>query len=77
MESDRVRFLLADLTRTRLAKIENHALHNRDLVDRMSAEEVEYFKTYGGLVERHFNRTVLNAMPKEESLETTQNAPTV
>jgi len=65
MESDRVRFLLADLTRTRLAKIENHALHNRDLVDRMSAEEVEYLKTYGGLVERHLNRTVLNAMPKE------------
>ena len=65
MESDRVRFLLADLTRTRLAKIENHALHNRDLVDRMSADEVEYLKTYGGLVERHFNRTVLNAMPKE------------
>jgi len=65
MESDRVRFLLADLTRTRLAKIENHALHNRELVDRMSPEEVEYLKTYGGLVERHFNRTVLNAMPKE------------
>ena len=65
MESDRVRFLLADLTRTRLAKIENHALHNRDLVDRMSTDEVEYLKTYGGLVERHFNRTVLNAMPKE------------
>jgi len=65
MESDRVRFLLADLTRTRLAKIENHALHNRELVDRMSAEEVEYLKTYGGSVERHFNRTVLNAMPKE------------
>ena len=40
MEADRVRFLLADLTRTRLAKIENHALYNRELVDRMSDEEV-------------------------------------
>ena len=40
MEADRVRFLLADLTRTRLAKLENHALHNRELVDRMSEDEV-------------------------------------
>ena len=65
MEADRVRFLLADLARTRLAKIENHALHSRDLIDRMSDEEVAYLKSYGGLVERHLSRTVLNQMPKE------------
>mmetsp|Transcript_12094 Transcript_12094/g.26879 ORF Transcript_12094/g.26879 Transcript_12094/m.26879 type:complete len:346 (+) Transcript_12094:82-1119(+) len=65
MEADRVRFLLADLTRTRLAKIENHALHNRELVDRMSDEEVAYLKQYGGLAERHLQRTVLNSLPKE------------
>ena len=40
MDLDRTRFLLVDLARTRMAKIENHALHNRTLVDRMTEEEV-------------------------------------
>lgn len=40
MDSDRTRFMLVDLARTRMAKIENHALHNRILVDRMTEEEV-------------------------------------
>lgn len=40
MDVDRTRFMLVDLARTRMAKIENHALHNRTLVDRMSEEEV-------------------------------------
>jgi hypothetical protein len=40
MDSDRARFMLVDLARTRMAKIENHAFHNRTLVDRMSEEEV-------------------------------------
>jgi hypothetical protein len=32
--------MLVDLARTRMAKIENHAFHNRTLVDRMTEEEV-------------------------------------
>lgn len=40
MDVDRTRFMLVDLARTRMAKIENHALHNRTLVDRMTEEEV-------------------------------------
>jgi hypothetical protein len=40
MDSDRTRFMLVDLARTRMAKIENYALHNRTLVDRMTEEEV-------------------------------------
>ena len=40
VEADRIRFIIADLTRIRLGKIENHALHNRTLLDRMSDEEV-------------------------------------
>ena len=40
MDSDRTRFMLVDWARTRMAKIENHALHNRTLVDRMTEEEV-------------------------------------
>lgn len=40
MDLDRTRFMLVDLTRTRMAKIENHALHNRTLIDRMTEDEV-------------------------------------
>ena len=47
MDLDRTRFMLVDLARTRMAKIENHALHNRTLVDRMTAEEVSCL---GGLL---------------------------
>jgi GINS complex subunit 4 len=40
MDADRVRFILTDLMRTRLAKIEEHPLYMRDMVDRMSNDEV-------------------------------------
>ena len=43
VEADRIRFILADLTRIRLGKIENHALHNRTLLDRMSDQEVRLY----------------------------------
>lgn len=42
MDMDRTRFMLVDLARTRMAKIENHALHNRTLLDRMTEEEVSF-----------------------------------
>ena len=45
MDMDRTRFMLVDLARTRMAKIENHALHNRTLLDRMTDEEV---RNWGG-----------------------------
>ena len=44
MDLDRTRFMLIDLARTRMAKIENHALHNRTLIDRMTKEEVRVHK---------------------------------
>ena len=65
MDLDRTRFMLVDLARTRMAKIENHALHNRTLVDRMTEEEVSYLRQYGELIEKHLHRTVLNHMPAE------------
>mmetsp|Transcript_14774 Transcript_14774/g.32105 ORF Transcript_14774/g.32105 Transcript_14774/m.32105 type:complete len:323 (+) Transcript_14774:148-1116(+) len=65
MDSDRTRFMLVDLARTRMAKIENHALHNRTLVDRMTEEERSYLRQYGELLEKHYRRTVLNHLPKE------------
>ena len=65
MDLDRTRFMLVDLARTRMAKIENHALHNRTLVDRMTEEEVSYLRQYGELIEKHYQRTVLNHMPAE------------
>lgn len=40
MDSDRLGFVMADLMRTRLFKIEKYALHNRDVLDRMSQGEV-------------------------------------
>lgn len=65
MDLDRTRFMLVDMARTRTAKIENHALHNRTLVDRMSEEEVSYLRQYGELLEKHYRRTVLDHLPKE------------
>ncbi|KAL7531446.1 hypothetical protein ACHAXR_004046 [Thalassiosira sp. AJA248-18] len=65
MDSDRTRFMLVDLARTRMAKIENHALHNRTLLDRMTEEETSYLRQYGELLEKHYRRTVLNHLPKE------------
>eukprot|EP00573_Skeletonema_grethae_P004339 CAMPEP_0201693866 /NCGR_PEP_ID=MMETSP0578-20130828/6319_1 /ASSEMBLY_ACC=CAM_ASM_000663 /TAXON_ID=267565 /ORGANISM="Skeletonema grethea, Strain CCMP 1804" /LENGTH=301 /DNA_ID=CAMNT_0048179465 /DNA_START=64 /DNA_END=969 /DNA_ORIENTATION=- len=65
MDLDRTRFMLVDLARTRMAKIENHALHNRTMVDRMTEEEVAYLRQYGELLEKHYQRTVLNHMPAE------------
>eukprot|EP00978_Attheya_sp_CCMP212_P019568 scaffold55021_cov48-Attheya_sp.AAC.1 len=65
MDADRLRFLLADVTRTRLAKIENSALYMRDHIDRMSPEEIEHLRNYGELLERHFRRTVLDHLPKD------------
>ena len=42
MDADRLSFMLADLTRTRLAKIEKYALHNREVWDRLSEHEVRF-----------------------------------
>lgn len=50
MDADRVRFMLTDLTRTRLDKIEEHPLYMRDMVDRMSDNEVHFVYDYFGLL---------------------------
>lgn len=65
MDADRVRFMLTDLSRTRLAKIEEHPLYMREMVDRMSEQEISYLKQYGELLEGHFHRTVLDHLPKD------------
>eukprot|EP00580_Thalassiosira_gravida_P016491 CAMPEP_0201657740 /NCGR_PEP_ID=MMETSP0494-20130426/880_1 /ASSEMBLY_ACC=CAM_ASM_000839 /TAXON_ID=420259 /ORGANISM="Thalassiosira gravida, Strain GMp14c1" /LENGTH=343 /DNA_ID=CAMNT_0048134633 /DNA_START=15 /DNA_END=1046 /DNA_ORIENTATION=+ len=65
MDLDRTRFMMVDLARTRMAKIENHALHNRTLVDRMTEEETAYLRAYGELLEKHYRRTVLDHLPKK------------
>ena len=65
MEADRVRFILSDLARLRLAKIESHPLYMRNMVDRMSPLEVKYLISYGELLEKHLQRTVLNHMPRD------------
>lgn len=40
MDMERLRFILVDLFRVRLEKIEKYALHNRECTDRMSIREV-------------------------------------
>jgi hypothetical protein len=46
IELNRIRFILADLLRTRIQKIEKHALYNRNVIDRMSDEEVSFFSLF-------------------------------
>jgi hypothetical protein len=43
MDLDRVKFMLADITQARLQKIQEHPLHMRTMVDRMSEAEVRQF----------------------------------
>jgi hypothetical protein len=40
VDAERAKFMLNDLLRTRMWKIQEHPLHMRDLVDRMSDQEV-------------------------------------
>jgi hypothetical protein len=40
MDMERLKFMVVDLLRIRLEKIEKYALHNREHVDRMSRREV-------------------------------------
>mmetsp|Transcript_4641 Transcript_4641/g.8903 ORF Transcript_4641/g.8903 Transcript_4641/m.8903 type:complete len:304 (+) Transcript_4641:60-971(+) len=65
MDMERLRFILVDLFRIRLEKIEKYALHNRECTDRMCGREVEYLKSYGQLFQGHLERTVTDHFPKE------------
>jgi GINS complex subunit 4 len=52
IDADRVKFLLSDVLRRRLTKIEEHPLHMRTLTDRMSDGEVRdpaEYKRYGDI----------------------------
>lgn len=64
MDMNRVRFIMEDLARIRLRKIETHPLYMRDMVERMSEEEASFLKSYGELIEKHFRRAVLDQLPK-------------
>mmetsp|Transcript_9545 Transcript_9545/g.11779 ORF Transcript_9545/g.11779 Transcript_9545/m.11779 type:complete len:300 (+) Transcript_9545:84-983(+) len=64
MECDRLRFVLTDLYRIRLQKIEKYPLNSINQVDRMGQEEVAYLQQYGQLIENHFHRSVLDHLPK-------------
>lgn len=73
MEMDRVRFILADLMRTRLSKIESYPIYFRDATEeygigRMSPEEVEFLGKYGQLLEKYLHKQVLNHFPKGDMM---------
>jgi len=65
MDADRLRFLLTDLTRIRLQKIERYALHVREEVDRLSKDERTFLRQYGELFEKHMRQSVTDRLPKE------------
>ncbi|CAB9527014.1 GINS protein SLD5 [Seminavis robusta] len=65
VDCDRAQFMLSDLLRMRLWKIQEHPLHMRDLVDRMSESEFEFLKGYGQLFEGYMRRTVLDHVAKD------------
>merc|ERR1712238_538191 len=64
-DADRLRFLLTDLTRIRLQKIERYALHVREEGDRLSKDERTFLRQYGELFEKHMRQSVTDRLPKE------------
>jgi len=71
MDMDRMKFLLSDLLRVRIEKIERYWMHltttmNEDeMVQRMSIGEIEYLQSYAELFRTHLERSVTDGFPKE------------
>lgn len=66
MDVNRTWYVLRSYLRTRLAKIEAHVLHilnEPTLFGRLSDAEREYAKGYTHLLDGHFHRSVLAALP--------------
>ncbi|KAJ2168473.1 GINS complex subunit, partial [Coemansia sp. RSA 551] len=66
VDVDRVKYLVRSYLRTRLAKIEQHAMHyTRDDMykERMSQNELEYAKGFVSLEEKHMRRSFLDQLP--------------
>lgn len=66
-EIDRVKFVLTSYLRTRLRKIQRHAIYtlaDEATFQRLSAAEQEFAKGYVDMVERHFNVSFLNGLPE-------------
>lgn len=87
MEVNRVKYLLREYLRTRLVKIEAHALHFAgEGWDALSEDERRYVEGYVGAVEEH-SKSVLNELPEsyrdldkenstgEETAETSKMIP--
>ncbi|KAJ1726038.1 GINS complex subunit [Coemansia biformis] len=66
MDVDRVKYLVRSYLRTRLTKIEQHAMHyTREPLyrGRMSQNELDYAKGFVALEERHMRRSFLDQLP--------------
>ena len=61
---DRAKFVLSDWLTHRLQKIESHPLHMRTKLEDMSANEIDYLRAYGAMMENHLNATVLDTIPE-------------
>lgn len=67
MEVDRINFLLVDYHRTRLLKIQKHALYmlqNEELLARLSKKEEEFAKKYLDIVVTHQKEVVVDKLPR-------------
>jgi GINS complex subunit 4 len=72
IEFDRVRYVVTDLLRTRIKKIERHATHylrtyaQQHTTDKyLSAQEFKFLQAYVDLIAQHLQTDVLELMPKE------------
>ena len=66
MDLNRAKFLLRAYLRTRLLKIERHVIHiikESHIFARLSEQEKEFAKEYVGVVESHYNGSVLSDLP--------------
>lgn len=67
VDSDRTKFMLSDLMRTRLMKIQEHPLYldAEEMDEILSDNELKFLEQYKKLVGNHMNSTVLDHISKE------------
>eukprot|EP00455_Lapot_gusevi_P014877 TRINITY_DN17499_c0_g1_i3.p1 TRINITY_DN17499_c0_g1~~TRINITY_DN17499_c0_g1_i3.p1 ORF type:complete len:173 (+),score=8.14 TRINITY_DN17499_c0_g1_i3:77-595(+) len=67
MDLDRIKYLLSSYLRIRLQKIDKHLIHilsTAEMVERLSAPELNFAKQYVDLVQSTFDRAFLDHIPE-------------
>ncbi|GAQ85666.1 hypothetical protein KFL_002480040 [Klebsormidium nitens] len=65
LDVDRIKFLMRSYLRTRLEKIEKHAIHiaGGDSVKRLSPKELNYLEKFCDMLDQYMDRAVLSELP--------------